>query len=309
LGLFGVSFILRILAAIVTFNRCALLARCLDYVEKQARRLDEVVVINNGSTDGTLAMLTERKVSVITQENVGSAGGWHRAIQYALDHDFDAVWLMDDDGFPDHQSLARLEQALVPEVACASSIVVQEDSPHHFVFPFPVLDKAGVPKLFSVPRKLSTVQELLPRSQSGVYPFAHLFNGALVSCEAVRRVGNVNKDFFIYGEEVDFFFRLKKAGLVISVLSAKHYHPDVSIRPYNELKIYFYVKNALVLNRWHYDFVWLRHVLIVGVILFRLIKRNGFGFFLVLVAGGHAPIFYRAVFRGLRGRIGKDFAD
>ena len=96
---------MKILAAIVTYNRCTLLSRCIDHLQAQARQAQEILVINNASTDGTVEMLKQRNISFVTQENVGSAGGWHRGIQYAIDHGFDAVWLMDDDGFPDAGAL------------------------------------------------------------------------------------------------------------------------------------------------------------------------------------------------------------
>lgn len=300
---------MRILAAIVTYNRCHLLSRCIDYVQVQRRQPDALVVINNGSTDGTSSMLAERGISVITQENVGSAGGWHRAIQCAQNEGFDAVWLMDDDGFPDSEALAGLEQALLPGVACASSIVVQENRPDYFVFPFPVLDDAELPVIFGSPRKIATVQALKSKAPSGTYPFIHLFNGALVSMAAVGQAGSVNREFFIYGEEVDFFFRLRTAGSVISVLDAVHYHPDVSKRPYNPTKVYYYVKNALILNRLHYNLVWLRHAFMLGLIFYRLLNRNGWLFAMSLLGGRSAPIFYKAILRGLTGKLGKDLDE
>lgn len=69
-------------------------------------------------------MLRARGVSFITQENTGSAGGWRRSIQFAMDEGFDAVWLMDDDGFPHEAALAALEGAMTPNVARASSVVL-----------------------------------------------------------------------------------------------------------------------------------------------------------------------------------------
>lgn len=301
------SYPIKILAAIVTFNRCDLLARCIDHVQSQLRPVDALVVINNGSTDGTLAMLASRDVLAINQDNVGSAGGWHRAIQYATDEGFDAVWLMDDDGFPDLNALASLEQALVPDVACASSIVVQEDRPDHFVFPFPILDESSLPVIFGWPRKISTVDALRKHAPGGTYPFVHLFNGALVSLEMVRKVGNVNREFFIYGEEVDFYFRIRKTGQVISVLDALHFHPDVSTRPYSPMKVYYYVKNSLILNNFHYNKIWLRNVFMLGLILYRLFLRNGFAFAISLLVGKNSSVFYNAISRGWKGRIGRDF--
>lgn len=298
---------MKILAAIVTFNRCELLARCVDHVCSQLRPPDAIIVINNGSTDSTLDMLAAKGIEYITQENVGSAGGWYRAIKQAFDGGFDAVWLMDDDGFPATGALACLEQALEPGVACASSIVVQEDRPDHFVFSFPILDKTRLPVIFRNPRKVATVDDLLALSPSGTYPFTHLFNGALVSVLAAEQAGNVNRDFFIYGDEVDYFFRLRNVGKVFSVLAAQHFHPDVSQRPYSPIKVYYYIKNTLILNKRYFNLVSIRNGLTVVVALVRIAQRNGLSDALSYVFGSRASFFYRAIIRGLQGRIGKDF--
>lgn len=298
---------MKTLAVIVTHNRCGLLGRCIDHLHGQACAPDAVLVINNACTDGTVAMLERRGVPFVTQENLGSAGGWHRGIAHALAQGFDAVWLMDDDGFADAGALAALKAALVPGVACASSIVVREDAPERFVFAFPVLDSASLPVIWGRPRKLATVAALRAAAPQGSYPFAHFFNGALLSLAAARQVGNVNCDFFIFGEEVDYFFRLRQAGRVISVLDAVHYHPDVSRRPYTPAKVYYYVKNTLVLNARYFDAVWLRHGLAVAAVVARTARRNGIGAALSLVLGADAPVLYAAILRGLQGRIGKDF--
>jgi GT2 family glycosyltransferase len=273
----------------------------------QTRPVDAILVINNASTDSTVEMLQRRGIPFVTQENVGSAGGWHRGIQHALNHCFDSVWLMDDDGYPDADALLALDAALVPGVTCASSVVLREDKSTHFVFPFPMLDGAGLPVIFGRPRKMSALAELHGVAPGGTYPFAHFFNGALVSMAAVRQVGNVNRDFSIFGDEVDYFFRLRTAGKVISVVSAKHYHPDVSQRPYSPAKVYYYIKNTLVLNRRYFNAVWLRHTLTVIAVLARVARRNGLGMALSLLAGRNAPILYGAISRGLAGQIGKDF--
>lgn len=300
---------LKILAVVVTHNRRVLLERCLDHLNLQARRPDQVLVVNNASNDGTESMLAHRGVRCLTQENLGSAGGWHRGISTALDEGFDAVWLMDDDGFPDRQALARLEEALLPGVACTASLVVREDNPDRFVFPHPVLDRKGLPVLFARRRKLHTVGELEKRAKGGTYPFAHFFNGALISCAAIKRVGNVNRDYFIFGEEVDYFFRLREAGEVCSVLAARHYHPDVSGRPYTAQKIYYYVKNTLVINRRYLNRPVQRNLLTVAAALGRTAWRNGVGEALSFLVGRRAPALYRAVTRGLRGEVGKDYHD
>ncbi|MCL5276223.1 MAG: glycosyltransferase [Deltaproteobacteria bacterium] len=297
----------KILAVVVTHNRNELLIRCIDYLQKQSRKPDHILVINNGSTDNTEEVLRQRGVHYITQDNVGSAGGWYRGIEYALEEGFDAIWLMDDDGYPDPEALNLLEQALHPSISCVSSVVLREDKPTHFVFPFSVLDKNDLPVVFTFPRKVPTLKGLSRITNGGMYPFAHLFNGALVSIEAVRQIGNINRDLFLSGDEVDYFFRLRKFGPVYSVLSAHHFHPDVSIRPFTPAKLYYYVKNTLILNKRYFNFVLLRNILTIVAALGRLTSRNGLWGALSYVAGRNAITFYRAILRGLRGQVGKDF--
>jgi hypothetical protein len=87
-----------------------------------------------------------------------------------------------------------------------------------------------------------------------------------------------------------------------------HYHPDVSNRPYNPMKVYYYIKNSLILNKLHYNLTSLRHAFMLGLIFYRLLNRNGVQFALSLLGGVNAPNFYRAISRGLAGKIGKDFS-
>jgi len=298
---------MKIVAAVVTYNRKELLGRCIDHLQTQSRPPDKILIINNASTDGTQEMLKERGVFFITQENLGSAGGWRRSIQYAIDENYDAVWLMDDDGYPHKDALAKLEAAWGEGVVCASSIVLLDDKPTHFVFPLPILDKWGQPAIFAFPRKIDTLAALRALAPDGVYPYAHLFNGALVSVPAARKIGNVNQNYFMSGDEVDYNCRLMAAGRVISVIDAIQYHPDVSERPFTPIKFYYYVKNTLILNSLYFKSVVLRNFLTVGVVLARTVNRNGLGEAFSYLCGPKAPIFYRAIFRGLRGQIGKDF--
>jgi len=298
---------MKILAAVVTYNRKELLGRCIDHLQAQSRLPDQILIINNASTDGTEAMLVERGVFFITQENVGSAGGWRRSIQYAIDENYDAVWLMDDDGYPHKDALAKLEAAWSEGVVCASSVVLREDKPTHFVFPMPILDRWGQPAIFAFPRKISTLAELKAFAPDGVYPHVHLFNGALVSVSTARKIGNVNQYYFLSGDEVDYRCRLEAAGRAISVIDAIQYHPDVSKRPFTPTKFYYYLKNTLILNSLYFKSAVLRNILTVGVVLARTVNRNGLGEAFSYLCGPHAPVFYLAIARGLQGKIGKDF--
>ena len=61
----------KITAVVVTYNRRELLIRCIEHLRKQTVKLDNIIVINNGSTDGTDVWLDSQiDLDVIHQENV-----------------------------------------------------------------------------------------------------------------------------------------------------------------------------------------------------------------------------------------------
>lgn len=300
---------MRILAAVVTHNREKLLARCLEGIARQRRPADGVFVVNNASTDGTQAMLERERIPHVTQANLGSAGGWKRCIDEALSGNWDAVWLMDDDGYPHPDALGLLEARLLDGVPCVSSTVVCEDDPDRFVFPFPLLGSAGLPVLFARQRKVTYLSSLRAIANSDTYPFAHLFNGALIDVAAVRRIGNVDTNFFLMGDEVDFFMRMRGIGPVLSDLKALHLHPNVSGRPLNDVKFYYYVKNTLILNNRYFNHRWIRHTAAVAIALVRTGRRNGVREAMSYVIGSRRALLVKAVRRGLAGRIGKDMDD
>ncbi len=297
---------LKTLVIVVTFNRCDLLVRCLNNIKEQTVKPDDILVINNNSTDNTAETLNKMNINNICQDNVGSAGGWARGIEYAIDNNFDAVWLMDDDGYPDINAYSELIKVMHGNVSCASSIVVKENNAESFVFPYPILNKNLFPIIFSIPRKVFNINDLIDISINNTYPFAHFFNGALISIKSIKEIGNVNKNYFMFGDELDYLFRLRKVGDVISVIKAIHFHPDVSKRPYNSFKIYYYIKNTLILNKKYYDYPLLRSFLALLVVLYRSIKRNGIIYGLRLILGFNNGIFYLAIIRGFKGKIGID---
>ncbi|HNI97154.1 MAG TPA: glycosyltransferase, partial [Leptospiraceae bacterium] len=75
---------MKILAAAVTYNRKSLLERCILALKSQTYSDFEILVINNGSTDGTSDWLAENGIPYITQENSGGAGGFYRAVEEGL---------------------------------------------------------------------------------------------------------------------------------------------------------------------------------------------------------------------------------
>ena len=91
---------MNIIAVVVTYNRMELLKRNIRCLQ-QNKPISSIVIVNNGSTDGTTEWLAAQEgLTVINQTNVGGAGGFYTGIQYAYQAGADWIWCMDDDVFP-----------------------------------------------------------------------------------------------------------------------------------------------------------------------------------------------------------------
>jgi rhamnopyranosyl-N-acetylglucosaminyl-diphospho-decaprenol beta-1,3/1,4-galactofuranosyltransferase len=283
----------KVLTIIVTYNRLQLLKRCIQHVSVFSS-LTDILIINNSSVDGTEQYLIENNIGHITQPNGGSSAGWWRGISEAQTRGYEYVWLMDDDGFPDKDALQILLASFTQDTVCVSSVVVKENAPDELVFGMPKLNKNGNLVLFSFKRKYGTLNEL--KKITYEYGFAHLFNGALISVEVTGQIGNVTREYFLYGDEVDYFCRLRRAGKVFTQLNAIHYHPDVSQRNIEKARVYYFIRNTIILDKLYFDYRLLRDFFTVGIALIRVLRRNGFINFLTYLAGKN----FKYVFYGIK---------
>ena len=100
---------MKIAAVVVTYNRIELLKKNILSLRSQTCKLDEIIVVNNSSTDGTFDWLeVQTDLTVITQGNLGSGGGQHSGIKYAYNKGYDWIWCMDDDTIPLNDTLEQL---------------------------------------------------------------------------------------------------------------------------------------------------------------------------------------------------------
>lgn len=88
-----------IAAIIPAFNAEAHIQFCLDSLYSQTRKFDEIVIVNDGSTDATLGILEEnsskhREIKIINQENHGPGHSRNVALEHTKS---DAVIFVDSD--------------------------------------------------------------------------------------------------------------------------------------------------------------------------------------------------------------------
>lgn len=243
---------MKITAVVVTFNRLELLKQGIECLRKQ-QKLTGIIVVNNGSTDGTREWLNAQPgLLVVHQDNVGGSGGFYTGIERAYSEGADWIWCMDDDVFPRPDCLDRLlPYTDRPEVGILSPRRLLEGKVfthefQHFNFTNPVGSLHGC-KLAK--QQVNQATEIVGAD----------FEGPFISRRVVEKIGLPNRELFIFCDDTDYCLRAHLAGFKLlyipEALMDKHkFFSDDTWTSRNrkkKWKRYYQVRNEAYLNH-HY---------------------------------------------------------
>src|SRR5207244_4081849 len=205
---------------IVTWNTCELLAKCLEAAPAAVGELAaEIWVVDNASSDSTVEMVQERfpEVHVIAnRENRGWAGGNNQALKLSAGR---FLLLLSAAGEPRPGSLAALARFLDehPDAgACGPMLLASDGSIQGNGRRFPTfwkefLDVTGLRHL--------ALKAYIRRFGWGRVDFESLaevdeVTGAclLVRRQAFEQVGLLDERFFMFYDEIDWCYRMRRAG-------------------------------------------------------------------------------------------------
>lgn len=116
----GTGLATTVCAIVPTYNRARFLRECLESLLAQTRPLDQIVVVNDGSTDHTEEILRAygEKLKTLRQRNAGKA----TALNFALAQcESDYVWICDDDDIAEPDACAALAGALDTDIGAGFS--------------------------------------------------------------------------------------------------------------------------------------------------------------------------------------------
>jgi len=213
---------------IVNWNTCELLRACLASLPAATGELDdEVFVVDNGSRDGSVAMVRERfpQVRLIA---AGANLGFARANNLALERTTGrAVLLLNPDTVCPPGSLAQLlaaADAHPDHGGCGPLLVGADGEPTTSYGNFPALRFPWLRPIAGLPlgrrwRQWSCFTHV-PRRGEPDRTVAYVVGACLlITRAALERVGSLDERFFLYFEETDWCLRARRAGLPVRLVT------------------------------------------------------------------------------------------
>jgi len=248
---------------VVNYNTVGLLRRCLDHVSaSRAEATISLTVVDNGSTDSTMAVLHEEypQVGALRSErNLGFSGGNNLALRQILaessprtarEHEY--ILLVNSDLFLAPDTIAGLVGFAEgrPDVGAVGPRVEKPDGTLDLAcrrsFPTPA---NAFFQLFGLSRRFPGNARFAAYNLTNLDPAqlteVDAVTGAcmLVRVSAIDQVGLLDERFFMYGEDLDWAYRLKAQGWRIfynPAVCALHQKGATSARQSGRMIVEFY---------------------------------------------------------------------
>jgi GT2 family glycosyltransferase len=207
----------HVVAVVVTYDARPWIENCLDSL-----RGVETVVVDHGSSDGTVTLVRERypDVRVIESENRGLGAGWNVGIRATASS---YVLLLNADAWLTEGALDRLLDFADthPDAALVGPRLLNPDGTlQRSVRGFPTVWRLATEYLFL--RKLAPGTSVFNAFYAGGFDHdevreVEVVMGAcmLLRREAIEQVGYCDEDYFLFSEETDWCFRFREAGWLV----------------------------------------------------------------------------------------------
>ncbi|WP_334170989.1 glycosyltransferase family 2 protein [Sinomonas sp.] len=229
---------MSIAAVVVSFNRLGFLRECLSALKGQTRKPDEIIVVDNGSTDGSAEYVREEHPDVVlfeTGANLGGAGGFAWGVELAIARGHQAAWLMDDDACPELDALAPLAELFAtmnPKPSFLASLVTAGRDTFNRRNPPVISQDAG--------------QQVAAHEFDAIAIEAATFVGVLINLELAKTTHLPFSDFFIWIDDSEYTHRLSQMAPAMVVPASQVNHPDVAAKA-KDLgpRVFYHIRNNL----------------------------------------------------------------
>lgn len=294
--------------AILNWNGEKFLRQFLPGVVAHSRELAEVYVIDNASTDGSIALLKAEfpEVHIITLDrNHGFAGGYNLGLKQ-VPNEYVVLLNSDVEVTPGWiEPVMRYMQSVPGMVACQPKIL---DYHRKTWFEYAgaaggYLDKDGF--AFCAGRVFYAFEEDLGQYSENTEVFWASGASLFIERAAYFEVGGLDEDFFAHMEEIDLCWRLKNRGYKVGACreSVVYHYGGGTLDRMNPFKTYLNFRNNLYLLIKNHrgsslTVKLLRRMILDGIAGMRFITEGNFGYFWAVLKAHfsvyrHLPLMLR----------------
>lgn len=194
---------------IPNYNGVALIEAAIESLLGQSLNV-EIVVVENGSTDGSAEFIASKYPDVTllkNMRNLGFAGGVNTGIRYLLGKDVSYVGLLNNDAIADKDWAASLVERMKVnrKAGIVTSKIVDKEGSH--------IDSVGdYYTAWGLPYPEGRDQKDAQQFNEAREVFAGSGGASVYRADMLREIGLFDEDFFAYYEDVDLSFRAQLAG-------------------------------------------------------------------------------------------------
>ena len=245
----------RVCISVLNWNGAERTLICLDALARLDYPEPRIIVVDNASTDGSVSRIAAAypNLEILRADsNGGYAAGNALALHRALDSDADLFWILNNDSRPAPDALRALVDAYQRHGAALYGSVSLEGDGEILRMVLWGLDANGQPDyralLYGKP-----LAECFPDGRER--EVANLLGSSfLIPLDVVRQHGFMDPTFFLYWEETDYCYRLRRAGVrSYLVPSSRVYHSSEQAHKHDSrlkpVTTYYIVRNRLILAR------------------------------------------------------------
>lgn len=253
---------MKFAAVIVTYNRLKLLKEVITSFENQTRKPDYMIVVDNASNDGTDIFLQNwekadvdgiDKMRIRTPQNLGGSGGFFMGTQKAIELDVDWVWVSDDDAIPAKDVFKKAEEHIADckdintvSAICTSVYVngkICTSNRNRRIMKFSHMELQDI--------------ENMEYEKEAFNCDNFSYVGVFIKKDVLKKVGLINKDYFIWRDDVEHSWRVSEAGRIIC-------YPDMIVdhransNDYagTSWKTYYGYRNDIIMLRAHKQYIY-----------------------------------------------------
>lgn len=257
---------------LLNYKGCQDTIECIESLEQITYRNYKIIIVDNNSKDGSEEILRNKfpqHIVIQSGENLGFSGGNNVGIKYALENGADYILLLNNDTLVEPDFL----NPLVEEAEKDKAIGIVAGKINYYY------DKNII---WSAGGYISEIKGCgyhygINEVDVGQYDKKRevtCLTGCLqlIKKEVIKEVGLYDEDYFLYFEDVDYCYRVKKHGFkLVYVPQSKIYHKvSASAGEESSLALYYNHRNRLLFVKKNIDAFFNKSVFLLYFLITRI---------------------------------------